>query len=75
MFDHDHSAARGEMNPRGLLVFKHDTALGNAPSHKLFEAVTVKRKSDIEVPRAFTDYEVRVDESAIPDGVTLIRRI
>ena len=75
MLDHDHSAARGEMNPRGLLVFKHDTALGNAPSHKLFEAVTVKRKSKIEVARAFTDYEVTVDESAIPQGVTLIRRI
>ena len=75
MLDHDHSAARGEMNPRGLLVFKHDTALGNAPSHKLFETVTVKRRPKVEVARAFTDYDVEVDEAAIPEGVTLIRRI
>ena len=76
-FQFDQSAARpaGSMNPRGLLVFKHDTALGNAPSHKLFEAVTVKRKPEVEVARAFTDYDVRIDESAIPQGVTLIRRI
>ena len=76
-FRFDQSAARpaGSMNPRGLLVFKHDTALGNAPSHKLFEAVTVKRKPEVEVARAFTDYDVRIDESAIPQGVTLIRRI
>ncbi len=75
MLDHDHSAARGEMNPRGLLVFKHDSKLGNAPSHKLFEAVTVKRKDTVEVPRAFTDYEITIDETMIPEGVTLIRRI
>jgi len=75
MLDHDHSAARGEMNPRALLVFKHDNQLGNAPSHKLFEAVTVNKKDDVEVPRSFTDYEVSIDEAAIPSGVTLIRRI
>jgi CRISPR-associated protein Csd2 len=76
-FQFDQSAARpaGSMNPRGLLVFKHDSQLGNAPSHKLFEAVTVKRKEGVEVARAFTDYDVTIDESAIPDGVTLIRRI
>ncbi len=76
-FQFDQSAARpaGSMNPRGLLVFKHDSQLGNAPSHKLFEAVTVKKKSEVEVPRAFTDYDVTIDESAIPAGVTLIRRI
>ncbi len=76
-FQFDQSAARpaGSMNPRGLIVFKHDSQLGNAPSHKLFEAVTVKKKADIEVPRAFTDYEVSIDESAIPAGVTIIKRI
>jgi CRISPR-associated protein Csd2 len=74
MLDHDHSAARGEMNPRGLIVFKHDSKLGNAPSHKLFEAVTVVNK-DVEVPRAFTDYEVTIDRSAIPEGVEIIERI
>jgi CRISPR-associated protein Csd2 len=75
MFDHDHSAARGEMNPRGLIVFKHDSKLGNAPSHKLFEAVTVKRKDGVEVPRAFSDYDVAIDRSAIPAGIEVIERI
>lgn len=71
MFDHDHSAARGKMSPRGLIIFKHKDALGNAPAHKLFEAVTVTRK-DAEGPaRAFTDYVVAVDKAAIPDTVTL----
>ncbi len=76
-FQFDQSAARpaGSMNPRGLLVFKHDSQLGNAPSHKLFEAVTVKKKEGVEVPRSFSDYEVTVDESAIPAGVNLIKRI
>lgn len=75
MFDHDHSAARGEMNARGLLVFKHENKLGAAPSHKLFDLVTVLKKPDVEVPRSFSDYEVSIDESAIPEGITLIRRI
>lgn len=76
-FQFDQSAARpaGSMNPRGLLVFKHDSQLGNAPSHKLFEAVTVKRKESVEVARSFSDYDVSIDESAIPEGVTLIKRI
>jgi CRISPR-associated protein Csd2 len=76
-FQFDQSAARpaGSMNPRALIVFKHDTALGAAPSHKLFDLVSITRKADIEVPRSFSDYEVTIDESAIPAGVTLIRRI
>ena len=76
-FQFDQSAARpaGSMNPRGLIVFKHDSELGKAPSHKLFEAVTVTRKPDVEVPRSFSDYDVVIDETAIPDGVTLIQRI
>ena len=76
-FQFDQSAARpaGSMNPRGLIVFKHDSALGNAPSHKLFEAVTVKRNDGVEVPRAFSDYEVTIDRSAIPQGVEVIERI
>ena len=75
MFDHDHSAARGEMNARGLLVFKHDSKLGAAPSHKLFDLVTVAKKPGVEVPRSFGDYDMTIDESAIPNGITLIRRI
>lgn len=76
-FQFDQSAARpaGSMNPQGLLVFKHDNALGKAPSHKLFDLVKVTRKEGVEVPRKFADYEVTVDEANIPEGVTLIRRI
>lgn len=75
MFDHDHSAARGEMNPRALIVFKHDSQLGNAPSHKLFELVTVKKKDAVEVPRAYSDYEVTIDRAGLPKGVEIIERI
>jgi CRISPR-associated protein Csd2 len=76
-FQFDQSAARpaGSMNPRALLIFKHSTQLGAAPSHKLFDLVAIKRKPEVEVPRSFSDYEVTVDESALPAGVTLIRRI
>jgi CRISPR-associated protein Csd2 len=76
-FQFDQSAARpaGSMNPRALLVFKHDTALGAAASHKLFDLVTITKKAEVEVARSFTDYDLSVDESAIPQGVTLIRRI
>ena len=76
-FQFDQSAARpaGSMTPRALLVFKHDTQLGNAPSHKLFDLVTVAKKPGVEVPRSFGDYDMTIDESAIPNGVTLIRRI
>lgn len=76
-FQFDQSAARpaGSMNPRGLIVFKHNSQLGNAPSHKLFETVSVKKKDSVEVPRAFTDYEVTIDEAGIPAGVSLIHRI
>jgi CRISPR-associated protein Csd2 len=76
-FQFDQSAARppGSMNPRGLLVFEHDSQLGKAPSHTLFDLVRVKRKDENKPARAFTDYEVAVDEKAIPEGVTLIRRV
>jgi CRISPR-associated protein Csd2 len=63
------------MNPRALIVFKHDTALGAAPSHKLFDLVSITKKPEVEVPRSFTDYDLTIDEAALPNGVTLIRRI
>lgn len=69
MFENDHSAARGNMAVRQLIIFKHDSELGNAPAHKLFDAVTIERKQDVEVPRRFADYTVTVDTAAIPDGV------
>lgn len=82
MFEHDRSAARGEMSTRGLYVFKHDSQLGNAHAHSLFSSVTAKLKDDEKVPREFTDYNVLVDgnEMAVgaqlspAQGVTLIRR-
>ena len=71
MFEHDHSAARGLMSTQKLIVFKHDSALGNAPSHVLFDAVKIVRKNGIEVPRRFDDYELTIGE--IPSGVTIMR--
>lgn len=75
MLDHDRSAARGEMNARKLLVFKHASKQGNAPAHKLFDAVTVARKPDVKVPRAYADYQVSIDRAAIPEGVELTEMI
>ncbi len=73
MFEHDRSAARGEMAARKLVVFEHDSAMGNAPAHVLFDAVKVQRAggSDAAAPRSYADYEVAVDRSAIPAGVTV----
>jgi len=73
MFEHDRSAARGEMTTRGLYVFKHDSELGNAPAHALFERIRPKLKEGVAVARSFEDYEVSVDESGMPSGVTLMR--
>ena len=77
MFDHDRSAARGEMTARQLIVFKHGTPLGNAPAHKLFERITVERSKpeDHGPARAYSDYVVRVDEDNLPAGIELIHRI
>lgn len=75
MFEHDHSAARGEMATRGLFVFKHDSELGNAPAHSLFERIQPRLNQGIVTPRSFTDYTVAVDESAMPSGVTLINKV
>ena len=76
MFDHDHSAARGKMSARRLLVFKHDSALGNAPAHKLFDLVKVARATDASAPaRNFTDYAVSVDRAGLPQGVSLEEKI
>lgn len=74
MFEHDRSAARGEMATRGLYVFKHDSELGNAPAHALFERIQPRAKDGITVPRSFADYDVAVDEAALPSGVTLLRK-
>ena len=71
MFEHDHSAARGKMAVRELIVFRHDSEVGNAPAYKLFEAVQIHRKETVETPRSYQDYEVSIGE--MPDGVTCMR--
>ena len=73
-FQFDQSAARpaGAMNARRLLVFRHGNALGQAPSHRLFEAVSVGRREGVDVGRKFSDYEVAIDRDALPSGVELI---
>ena len=70
MFENDHSAARGKMAVRQLIVFKHDSELGNAPSHKLFDLVHAEHNEDVIAPRAYTDYTITVNEANLPAGVT-----
>ncbi len=75
MFDHDHSAARGKMNARKLIVFKHESELGNASAHKLFDLVKVVRIGDSSKPsRAFTDYKVDINKQA-PVGITIEEKL
>ncbi|MCR5382816.1 MAG: type I-C CRISPR-associated protein Cas7/Csd2 [Lentisphaeria bacterium] len=72
MFDQDHSAARGMMATQKLIIFKHDSALGNAPSHKLFDLVKIEKKGDVAVPRKFDDYKVTLPQKEeIPNGVEM----
>ena len=75
MFEHDRSAARGEMSTRGLYVFKHESQLGNAPAHDLFARIQPKLKKDVLVPRDFGDYSVSVDGANLPQGVELIQSV
>ena len=75
MFENDHSAARGNMAVRELIVFKHSNELGNAPAYKLFERVKVSRKEEVQVPRAYEDYTVEVDTESLPNGVTCERKL
>lgn len=86
LFEHDRSAARGEMAARRLVVFRHDTALGRAAAHDLFERVTVGRVSGDDVypigdprldnlapARAFADYRIAIDETDVPEGVEILK--
>ncbi len=75
MFEHDHSAARGKMATRKLVVFKHASDLGNAPSHVLFDLIEVQRKPDAMPPRKFGDYEVIVQRDKLPENVELIEML
>lgn len=71
MFEHDHAAARGKMAVRKLIIFKHDSELGNAPAYKVFDTVKIKRKENVKIPRSFNDYEeIYIAEEELPQGVT-----
>ena len=88
MFEHDRSAARGEMSTRKLIVFKHENALGNAPAHQLFERVKIGRNVDGEFraiddkrigneppARKFSDYIIEIDRDNLPVGVEIIEKL
>ena len=73
MWDMDRSASRGLMACRGLYVFSHESPMGNSPAHRLLERVSVSRKDGVETPRKFGDYTVALDESGLPDTISLTR--
>lgn len=73
MFEHDHSAARGKMCMRKLIVFKHENILGNAPSHILFDKIQIEQKSE-QPPRSYNDYVIKIDKN-MPNGVEIIEKI
>jgi CRISPR-associated protein Csd2 len=73
MWDLDRSSSRGLMACRGLYVFSHESSLGNAPAHRLFDRIVVQRKEGVATPRKFGDYTVALDDDALPAGVCLTR--
>ena len=75
MFEHDHSATRGKMSVRELIVFKHSKELGDCPAYKLFDAVEVKKKENVEYPRKYQDYTVDVHKEKIPESVEVKRMV
>jgi CRISPR-associated protein Csd2 len=75
MFEHDHSAARGKMAVRKLVIFKHASELGNAPAHKLFELIDVRRKDASKPARSFADYEITINKSDKPNQVEIIEKV
>ena len=74
MFEFDHSAARGKMAVRKLIIFKHDSELGNAPAHKLFDLVEAEKKEGVTSPRNISDYVITVNRAKLPDGVSCEER-
>ena len=75
MFEHDHSAARGKMAVRELIVFKHSKELGDCPAYKLFDAVEVRKNAEKEYPRCYQDYTVELHKDKIPGSVEVMRMI
>ena len=74
MFENDHSAARGKIAVRELIIFKHSKELGDCPAYKLFDAVDVKKNDDIIYPRNYKDYTVKIHQDQIPESVEVTRR-
>ena len=74
MFELDHSAARGKMSVRKLVVFKHESEFGNCPAYQLFDLIHVKKKEGVKWPRSYADYEVWIDKNSLPAGVELIEK-
>jgi len=72
-FEHDRSAARGEMAGRMLLIFKHNNHLGKARSSELFDRLTIKKNEGIEIPRTYSDYQIKIDDQKLPDGIEIDR--
>lgn len=75
MFDLDRSASRGTMAPQKLVVFRHQSALGNAPAHKLFERITVAQRDSVQAARQFSDYEVSINHNDLPENVELVEML
>ena len=75
MFDHDRSAARGEMTARGLYIFQHSSQLGNAPAHSLFERVSAQLQDPSKPPRNFSDYQLNINQDNLSTEINLIRRL
>lgn len=75
MFEIDHSAARGKMAVRELIVFKHSKELGDCPAYKLFDAIEISKQPEVVYPRKYKDYVVTIDEAQIPDTVEVQRKI
>lgn len=74
MFEHDHSASRGKLSAKKLIVFKHDSELGCCQSHVLFDKVKVEKIPKDLPPRSFRDYKVTIDKS-VPKGVEIIEKL
>lgn len=75
MFDNDRSAARGLMSPQRLIIFRHDSELGNSPANKLFDRIKITRKNPEVIARKFSDYNVDIDKSNLPTGIKIIEKI
>ena len=70
MFEYDRSAARGQMAVRKLIIFKHDSELGNAPAHKLFDLVSAVKNTGVVAPRNYNDYKISIQQEKLPEGVS-----